>query len=62
MNLKPMRSKLIFTLVLASAALTACASEVSNPDEVKEVIYNSISGRVGVDGPILAVKITPRHA
>jgi hypothetical protein len=37
--------------------LTACTSDVTTSDEVKEVTYNSISGRVGVDGPILAVKI-----
>ena len=52
-----MRSRLIFTLVVASAVLTACTSDVTTSDEVKEVTYNSISGRVGVDGPILAVKI-----
>ncbi len=57
MNLKPMRSKLVFTFVLASAVLTACASEVSSPNEVEEVTYNSISGRIGSDGPILVVKI-----
>jgi hypothetical protein len=57
MNLKPMRSRLVFTLVVASAVLTACTSDVTTSDEVKEVTYNSISGRVGVDGPILAVKI-----
>ena len=57
MNLKPMRSRLIFTLVVASAVLTACASDVTTPDLVEEVTYNSISGRVGTDGPILAVKI-----
>jgi hypothetical protein len=57
MSLKPMRSKLVLTLVLALLVLTACANNVSSPDEVREITYNSISGRVGVDGPILAVKI-----
>jgi len=57
MNSKPMRFRLILTLVLTSAVLSACASDISNPDEIDEGTYNSISGRIGSDGPILVVKI-----
>lgn len=52
-----MRSKLLFALAISALALTACASSDSNSGNGKDVTYNSISGRVGVDGPILAVKI-----
>ena len=52
-----MRFRLILTLVLSSAVLSACASDISNPDEIVEGTYNSISGRIGSDGPILVVKI-----
>ena len=38
-------------------ALSACASEQVEPITEVEVTYNSISGRIGVDGPVLAVKI-----
>jgi hypothetical protein len=57
MNLKLMRFKFISALAISAITLTACAeNEVKSTPEV-EVTYNSISGRVGVDGPILAVKI-----
>ena len=52
-----MRFKLISSLVISVLALAACSStEVEQSIEV-EVSYNSISGRVGVDGQVLAVKI-----
>lgn len=42
--------------------LSGCASvkktlHISNPPPVKVVTYNSISGRVGTDGPVLVVKV-----
>ena len=57
MNSKPMRFKLFFFVVIASVALTSCASSESKSSDEQQVTYNSISGRIGVDGPILAVKI-----
>jgi hypothetical protein len=57
MNLKPMRFKLVLPFAVSVLALSSCAdNEVKSVTEV-EVTYNSISGRVGIDGPILAVKI-----
>jgi hypothetical protein len=57
MNLKPMRFKLVLLFAVSVLALSSCAdNEVKSVTEV-EVTYNSISGRVGIDGPILAVKI-----
>lgn len=52
-----MQFKLIPVLTIAGLVLTACASTDSYSSSENEVTYNSISGRVGVDGPILAVKI-----
>jgi hypothetical protein len=57
MSLKPMRSKLIIALLVAFLALTGCASEVGSTTAQEVKTYNSISGREGLDGPILAVKI-----
>ena len=62
MNLKPMRFRLISALVITALAMTACASPAKNSSSEQEVTYNSISGRVGVDGPILAVKIDDTSA
>jgi len=42
--------------------MTACANPSKNSTSEQEVTYNSISGRVGVDGPILAVKIDDTSA
>jgi hypothetical protein len=57
MNLKPMRFKLFFLFAVSALALSSCAdNQVKSVTEV-EITYNSISGRVGIDGPILAVKI-----
>jgi hypothetical protein len=42
--------------------MTACATPAKNSSTEQEVTYNSISGRVGVDGPILAVKIDDTSA
>ena len=57
-----MRFKLFLPLLIASVSLTACASSESNSSSAKVVTYNSISGRVGVDGPILAVKLDDTSA
>ena len=51
-----MRSKFLI-LLLAIFTLTACGNENRNIAETKVETYNSISGRVGVDGQVLAVKI-----
>jgi hypothetical protein len=57
MSLKLMRFKLISVLATLALTLSACAdNDVKTVAEV-EITYNSISGRVGVDGPVLAVKI-----
>ena len=52
-----MRFKLTLALVVSALVLSGCAGnqELTKPKVAKT--YNSISGRVGVDGPILAVKI-----
>ena len=57
MNLKPMRSKYIFLFALSSLVLSGCASEMGSDSTQEEITYNTISGRVGVDGPIMAVKL-----
>ena len=57
-----MRSRLFILLVIASVTLTACAGEGSKASSGKVVSYNSISGRVGLDGPILAVKIDDTYS
>ena len=52
-----MRFKLFASIVISVLVLSSCADDkVKSVTEV-EVTYNSISGRVGMDGPILAVKI-----
>jgi hypothetical protein len=57
MSLKPMRSKLFSALAISVLVLTSCGSPERNSSNKNEITYNSISGRVGIDGPILAVKI-----
>jgi hypothetical protein len=57
MNLKLMRFKLMSALAVSMLTLSACAEKEVKPIAEIEVTYNSISGRVGVDGPVLAVKI-----
>ena len=52
-----MRSKLIFAFVVCSLALSGCASDDESTPAQAEKTFNSISGRIGVDGPILAVKL-----
>lgn len=52
-----MRSNLILALVLSSLALVGCASDKGSTAKEDEKTFNSISGRIGVDGPILVVKI-----
>jgi len=57
-----MRSRLFILLAIASVTLTACAGEGSKTSSGKVVSYNSISGRVGLDGPILVVKIDDTYS
>jgi hypothetical protein len=57
MSSKLMRSKLFFALVLSLITLSGCASDKASVTSQDAVTFNSISGRVGVDGPILVVKI-----
>ena len=52
-----MRSKLIFAFVVCSLVLSGCAKNEGSTTAEIEKTYNSISGRIGVDGPILAVKL-----
>jgi hypothetical protein len=66
MNLKMMFSKRSKAIVIATAvsllALTSCSSvkktlHISSSPTPKVITYNSISGRVGTDGPVLVVKV-----
>lgn len=53
-----MRSKNLLVLFLTVALLSGCAAAETTQSEAKpDISYNSISGRAGVDGPVLAVKI-----
>ena len=52
-----MRSKIFSALAISALILTSCGSPERNSSNKNEITYNSISGRVGIDGPILAVKI-----
>lgn len=52
-----MRFRLIFALVVCSLTLSGCAGEEESNSAQSEKTFNSISGRIGVDGPILVVKI-----
>ena len=52
-----MRSKNIIWLTVTAFVLTACSNGSSNENIDKTKTYNSISGRVGADGPVMAVKI-----
>jgi hypothetical protein len=57
MSLKPMRSKLVLTLVTFALLLSGCSNDASLTSGEENKSYNSLSGREGSDGPILAVKI-----
>ena len=57
MNLKPMRSKLVLALVTSALLLSGCSNDGSSTSGEENKSYNSLSGREGIDGPILAVKI-----
>jgi len=52
-----MRSKLITLSLISAFAFAGCASDKGSTPAQTLVTYNSISGREGLDGPILAVKI-----
>ena len=56
-----MRSKLSAMLILAALVLTSCASEGTGGSDSSQT-YNSISGRIGTDGPVMAVKIDDTSA
>lgn len=52
-----MRSKFISLLIISAITLSACGHSNSSNSAPTKVSHNSISGRVGTDGPILVVKI-----
>ena len=52
-----MRSKLFFVLAIAALVLTGCSNDSSTSAGDENKSLNSLSGREGNDGPILAVKI-----
>lgn len=53
-----MRSKKLVLLLTIVASLSGCSAvEEKNTVTEPEITYNSISGRVGTDGPILVVKV-----
>lgn len=56
-----MRFKLIVPALVA-LSLSACASVSTPPNEKTIISYNSISGRIGSDGPILVVKIDDTYS
>ncbi len=57
-----MRSKLLAVAVFAALVLTSCASETVITETESPQTYNSISGRIGTDGPVMAVKIDDTSA
>ena len=53
-----MRSKNLLVLFSTVLILSGCsAADIEKNESKPEITYNSISGRVGSDGPVLAVKI-----
>lgn len=52
-----MRSKFLILIFATAVVLSGCASKEPGSSSKPELTYNSISGRVGSDGPILTVKI-----
>jgi hypothetical protein len=57
-----MRSKSLAMLILAALLLTSCASDPSSSGGDSSQTYNSISGRIGTDGPVMVVKIDDTSA
>ena len=64
MNLKTMFFKRYLALIVAAASVAVVAAAFLAPKSenllssvFEEKVRNSLSGRVGTDGPILAVKI-----
>lgn len=57
-----MRFRLFISVVIASSSLTSCASLDDNSSIEQKITYNSISGKAGIDGPILVVKIDDTSA
>lgn len=52
-----MRSKLVSVLAIAALALSGCSNDTGSTSGEGNNSFNSLSGREGNDGPILAVKI-----
>jgi len=52
-----MRSKFVLVLLIPILAISGCSSNKDSSSAPIQKTYNSISGREGTDGPILAVKI-----
>jgi hypothetical protein len=52
-----MRFRSFTALVIAAVALTSCSSNETNSGGDNSLTYNSISGRIGTDGPVMVVKI-----
>lgn len=52
-----MRSKLVSVLAIAALALSGCSNDSGSTSGEGNKSFNSLSGREGNDGPILAVKI-----
>ena len=57
-----MRSKSLAMLILAVLVLTSCATDSSSSGRDNSQTYNSISGRIGTDGPVMVVKIDDTSA
>ena len=52
-----MRSKLVLAFAIATLSLSGCSNESGSTSGEGNKSFNSLSGREGNDGPILAVKI-----
>ncbi|NBV65525.1 MAG: pyridoxal 5'-phosphate synthase lyase subunit PdxS [Actinobacteria bacterium] len=56
MSLKPMRFKIVVASIICALSLSSCVTDQSS-SAGKEKSYNSLSGRSGINGPTLVVKI-----
>lgn len=52
-----MQSKLLAAFIISAITLTSCADNEINSGSDVALTYNSISGRIGTDGPVMVVKI-----
>jgi len=57
-----MRSKLVLALASITLILSGCSNDTNSTSGVENKSYNSLSGRVGNDRPVLAVKIDDTSA